>query len=72
MYDVSVQGNGFPLAQPSSPVKDTARDFTNLSLKDPDFGLNGPISYLPDTKSRPSTANADNNPIEQQMHRSLG
>ena len=53
-------------------MKGTTRDFNNLSLKDPEYDHNGPMtSYLPAAKSRPSTANTDNHTIEP-VQRSMG
>ncbi|XP_028396750.1 coiled-coil domain-containing protein 62-like [Dendronephthya gigantea] len=62
--------HGFPSRQ-TSPLKDAARDFTNLSLKDLEYDLDGALSYFPETKSHSSTANSDGHSNEQ-VHRKIG
>lgn len=70
-FDLSVQGDGFSTTQRGSPVKDVARDFSNVSLRDPQYDLDGPPSYFPDTKPLSSTVRPDHS-LEQQLHRNIG
>ena len=63
-YSFSVHDSG-------SLAQDATRDFRNLSLTDSEYGVNGGV-YLSETKTRPSTANSDNQTTEQQTHHNFG